>query len=91
LGFLICSQTMAVTWPYYKRKELYDEIMTALASARPSLTPWGIASMVSKLRSASLVALWGSYLSYGLSHALKLPLQELSQHTVNGGLEERFG
>jgi hypothetical protein len=75
LGFLICSRTMTVTWPYSKRKELYDKIMTALASARPSLTPRGVASMVGKLRSASLVALWGPYLSYGLSHALKLALQ----------------
>jgi hypothetical protein len=31
LGFSICSRTMTVTWPFYKRKELHDEIMTALS------------------------------------------------------------
>jgi hypothetical protein len=59
LGFIICSRTMTVTWPYSKRKELYDEIMTALTGACPSLTPRGVTSMIGKLQSASLVALWG--------------------------------
>jgi hypothetical protein len=75
LGFLVCSWTMTVTWPLYKRKELYEEIITALASAWPSLIPRGVVSMIGKLQSASLVALWGPYLSYGLSYALKLALQ----------------
>jgi hypothetical protein len=74
LGFCICSQTMKVTWPWYKQKELHDEIMEALALRRPSLTPRGVASMVGKLRSASMVAMWGPYLSYGLAAALKIAL-----------------
>jgi hypothetical protein len=75
LGFRICSRTMRVTWPRYKREELHDEIRAALALRRPSLTPRGVASMVGKLRSASLVAMWGPYLSYGLAIALKIALQ----------------
>ncbi len=75
LGFRICSRTMRVTWPWYKRKELHDEITAALAPRRPSLTPRGVASMVGKLCSASLVAMWGPYLSYGLALALKIALQ----------------
>jgi hypothetical protein len=39
LGFRICSRTMTVTWPYYKRKELFDEITAALAGTHPSMTP----------------------------------------------------
>jgi hypothetical protein len=75
LGFLICSRSMTVTWPWYKRTELYDEIMTCLQGRRPSLTPKGVASMIGKLRSAALVAMWGPYLSYGLAQALKLALR----------------
>jgi hypothetical protein len=75
LGFLVCSRTMTVTWPYYKREELHTEIMTALAGVRPSLTPRGVASMIGKLRSAGMVALWGPYISYGLGYALKIALQ----------------
>jgi hypothetical protein len=66
---------MTVTWPFYKRKELHDEIMAALSGVRPSMTPRSVASVIGKLRSASLVALWGPYLSYGLSQALKVALQ----------------
>jgi hypothetical protein len=76
LGFRICSQTMTVTWPLYKHQELYDDIIAALTGQRPSMSPRGVASMVGKLRSASLlVALWGPYLLYGLAQALKLALQ----------------
>ncbi len=39
LGFRICSRTMRVTGPWYKQKELQNEIMLALAHRRPSLTP----------------------------------------------------
>jgi hypothetical protein len=74
LGFLIDSRAMRVTWPMYKRQELYDEIIAALQQSRPSLSPQGVASVVGKLRSASLIALWGPYLSYGLALALKLAL-----------------
>jgi hypothetical protein len=74
-GFSICSRTMTVTWPFYKRQELHDEIKTALSGVRPSMTPRGVASMIGKLCLASLVALWGPYLSYGLNQALKVALQ----------------
>jgi hypothetical protein len=75
LGFRICSRSMTVTWPFFKREELYNEILLALAPQRPSLTPRGVASMIGKLRSASLVAMWGPYLTYGLALALKIALQ----------------
>jgi hypothetical protein len=75
LGFRICTRSMTVTWPYSKRQELYAEIIAALDHVRPSLSPRGVASMIGKLRSASLVALWGPYLSYGLGYALKIALR----------------
>jgi hypothetical protein len=75
LGLYIDSRALGVTWPLYKRQELYDEIMAALHLRRPSLSPRGVASVVGKLRSASLVAPWGPYLSYGLALALKLALR----------------
>jgi hypothetical protein len=49
--------------------------MAALQQRRPSLSPRGVASVVQKLRSASLIALWGPSLSYGLALPLKLALQ----------------
>jgi hypothetical protein len=75
LGFRICSRSLTVTWPLYKRQELYDKIMDAIRPLWPSLSPRGVASIVGKLRSASFIALWGPYLSYGLAFALKLALQ----------------
>jgi hypothetical protein len=75
LGFHICTRSMIVTWPYSKCQELYAKITVALDHIRPSLSPRGVASMIGKLCSASLVALWGPYLSYGLGYALKLALR----------------
>ncbi len=70
LGFRICSRTLQVTWPLIKRTELFDEIMTALAMKRPWLKPKVVASIIGKLRSASLIAPWGPYLSFSLAMAL---------------------
>jgi hypothetical protein len=66
LGFLICSRTLRVTWPLYKRAELFDKIMTALGMKRPWFKPKVVASIIGKLRSASLIAPWGPYLSFSL-------------------------
>jgi hypothetical protein len=70
LGFRICSRTLTVTWPFYKREELYNEIMAALGLDRPWFKPKGVASIIGKLRSASLIAPWGPYLSFSLAIAL---------------------
>jgi hypothetical protein len=70
LGFLICSRTLRVTWPLSKRAELFDEIMQALDLKRPWFQPKVVASIIGKLRSASLVAPWGPYLSFSLAMAL---------------------
>ena len=67
LGFLICSRTLRVTWPLSKRAELFDEIMQALDLKRPWFKPKVVASIIGKLRSASLVAPWGPYLSFSLA------------------------
>jgi hypothetical protein len=48
--------------------------MAALQQQRPSLFPGGVALVIGKLCSASLIALWGPYLSHGLALALKLAL-----------------
>jgi hypothetical protein len=73
-GFLIDSRALQATCPLYKRQELYAEIIAALQERCPSLSPRGVALDVGKLRSASHIALWGPYLSYGLTLALKLAL-----------------
>jgi hypothetical protein len=70
LGFRICSRSLTVTWPYYKRDELYHKIMAALGLKRPWFKPKGVASIIGKLRSASLIAPWGPYLSFSLAIAL---------------------
>ncbi len=75
LGFRICSRTLTVTWPLYKRQELFDEIMEALASVRPSLKPRTVASIIGKIRSASLIAPWGPYISFSLAIALNAALR----------------
>jgi hypothetical protein len=67
---------MTVTWLFFKRQELYSEILLTLAPQRPSLTPRGVASMIGKLRSASLVAMWGPYLTYGLHWGRELTILE---------------
>jgi hypothetical protein len=70
LGFLICSRTLRVTWPLYKRTKLFDESMQALGMKRPWFKPKVVASIIGKLRSASLIAPWSPYLSFTLAMAL---------------------
>ena len=71
LGYLINSRTLMVTWPYYKRKALLDEIMAALATRSRCITPKLAASILGKIRSVYDVAPWGPYISFSLSEALK--------------------
>jgi hypothetical protein len=70
LGFLICSRTLRVTWLLYKCTELFDEITQALSMKRPWFKPKVVASIIRKLRSASLLTPWGPYLSFSLTMAL---------------------
>jgi hypothetical protein len=70
LGFLICSRTLRVTWPFSKRAELRDKIMQALAMKRPWFEPKVVASIIAKLHSASLIVPWGPYLLLSLAMAL---------------------
>ncbi len=70
LCFLVCSRTLRVTWPLYERAELFNEIMTALGMKRPWFKPKVVASIIRKLRLASLIAPWGPYLSFSLAMAL---------------------
>jgi hypothetical protein len=71
LGYKINSRTMMVTWPYYKRKALLDEIEEALAAPQRCITPKLAASILGKIRSVYDVAPWGPYISFSLSEALK--------------------
>jgi hypothetical protein len=70
LGFRICSRALTATWPYYKREELYNKLMTALGLQRPWFKPKDVASIIGTLRSASLIPPWGLYLSFSLAIAL---------------------
>jgi hypothetical protein len=71
LGYLINSCTLMVTWPYYKRTALFDEIMAALTARSRCITPKLAASILGKIRSVYDVAPWGPYISFSLSEALK--------------------
>jgi hypothetical protein len=70
LGFLIYSRTLCVTWLFYKRAELFKEIMQALGMKHPWFKPKVVASIIGKLWSASLIAPWGPYLLFSLAMAL---------------------
>jgi hypothetical protein len=54
LGFIINSQDMTVSWPLYKREELFNELQAILIlpSSRRQTTPRQTASILGKLRSA---------------------------------------
>jgi hypothetical protein len=71
LGYKINSRTLMVTWPYYKRTALLDEITEALTSKSRCITPKLAASILGKIRSVYDVAPWGPYISFSLSEALK--------------------
>ena len=70
LGFYINSRTMMVTWPLYKRQDLYTDIQSVLASPR-KVTPGMTASIIGKVRSAGKIALWGPYISFSVADTLK--------------------
>jgi hypothetical protein len=72
LGFLINTRAMTVSWPFFKRKRLYDELDAILKRPRPLfVTPKEMARVVGVVRSASEVAPWGTFLSFNLENALQ--------------------
>jgi hypothetical protein len=73
LDFIINSQAMTVSWPLYKRQELFDELQTILLlpSSHRHLTPKQVASILGKLRSAIQISPWGVFLSFSLAATLK--------------------
>jgi hypothetical protein len=71
LGYLRNSRTLMVTWPYYKRMALFDEIMAALMARSRCITPKLAASILEKIRSVYVVAPWGPYISFSLFEALR--------------------
>jgi hypothetical protein len=60
-----------MTWPLYKREELYADIQSALNAWRLEISPKLCASILGKIRSVSDLSPWGPYLSFSLSEALK--------------------
>jgi hypothetical protein len=89
LGFLICSRSLQITWLFSKRAKLCNAIMQALGMKRPCFKPKVVASIIGKLRVASLIAPWGPYLSFRLAMALNLALQftyEAIRHWWQQGL-----
>jgi hypothetical protein len=73
LGFIINSRAMTVSWPLYKRQELFDELqaLLLLPRSRRHLTPKQVASILGKLRSAIQISPWGVFLSFSLAATLK--------------------
>jgi hypothetical protein len=71
LGYMINSRTLMVTWPFYKRTALRDEILDALTARSRCITPKLAASILGKVWSVYDVAPWGPYISFSLSEALK--------------------
>jgi hypothetical protein len=71
LGYLIDSRAMLVTWPLYKREDLYNDIQSAIHAWRNEISPKLCASILGKIRSVSDLSPWGPYLSFSLSEALK--------------------
>jgi hypothetical protein len=70
LGFKTYACLLTVTWPYFKRLELFNKIMEALGLTPPWFKPKVVASIIGKLRLASLVAPLDQYLSFSLAMAL---------------------
>jgi hypothetical protein len=72
LGFLINTRAMTVSWPFFKRKRLFDELDTILKRPTPvHVSPKEMARIVGVVRSASEVAPWGTFLSFNLENALQ--------------------
>ena len=73
LGFIINSRDMTVSWPLYKREELFYELQAILSlpSSRRQTTPRQTASILGKLRSAIQISPWGVFLSFSLATNLK--------------------
>jgi hypothetical protein len=73
LGFHINStRAMTVSWPFFKRQRLFDELDTILKRPKPvHVTPKEMARIVGVVRSASEVAPWGTFLSFNLENALQ--------------------
>jgi hypothetical protein len=69
LGFLINSRAMTVSWPYYKRAELHQELLNILSQKTRGITisPRQMASIIGKLRSAIAISPWGTYLSFSMA------------------------
>jgi hypothetical protein len=69
LGFLINSRGITVSWPYYKRAELYRKLEEILQQRANNVTisPRTMASVIGKLRSAISISPWGTYLSFSMS------------------------
>jgi hypothetical protein len=53
LGYLIDSRAMVVTWPLFKRIELFNDIQLALSAPRHEIKPRLSASILGKIRSVS--------------------------------------
>ena len=72
LGFLINTRAMTVSWPFFKRQRLFDELDVILRRQKPLyVTPKEMAHIVGVIRSASEVAPWGTFLSFNLANALQ--------------------
>ena len=78
LGFLIDSRAMTVEWPLEKRTELAHQITTVLTTKRYITSPKILASIIGKLRSAAIVAVWGVYITFSLQHSLTRALRQAS-------------
>jgi hypothetical protein len=73
LGFIINSRSMTVSWPLYKRTEIYHELLPflTLPKNKRHMAPKQTASVLGKLRSAIQISPWGVYLSFALATNLK--------------------
>jgi hypothetical protein len=72
LGFLTNTRAMTVSWPFFKRQRLFDELKLILQRPTPLyVTPKEMAHIVGVIRSASDVAPWGTFLSFNLENALQ--------------------
>lgn len=70
LGFRINTCDMTVSWPLNKREALHKELTTVLARPRKYVSLKEMASLIGKVRSASAVAPWGTFLSFNLQNSL---------------------
>jgi hypothetical protein len=73
LGFIINSRSMTVSWPLYKRAELYHELLPflTLPKNKRHMAPKQTASVLGKLHSAIQISPWGVYISFVLAANLK--------------------